>query len=156
MPEHLLLPTPSGPPEQMNHQALRDEPLPADQWLGQRNGFMGATNSAGNQLEAQQLEEVEHGPGHTDANARGIELLFDRRSKVGQRDQKGLPTDQDQQQYKEINVHNLEGDQHSKLMQAQDICVLTVTTDQTKTGVASNVQGSSNGAWLEDTVETMA
>ena len=38
----------------------------------------------------------------------------------------------------------------------QEPGVFTVTTDESKTGVATNVQGFASGAWLEDTVHCSA
>ena len=42
------------------------------------------------------------------------------------------------------------------LESTQEPGVFTVTTDESKTGVATNVQGFASGAWLEDTVQRFA
>ena len=117
--------------------------------------LMGTPSGAGNQMGAQQLEDVEHRARPIDADARGIDMHLERWTKVDQQNQKDMSTDQDQLPFKEIKVQKFEGDQNFQLGKTQELGVFTVTTEETKTGVATNVQGSSNGAWLEDTLERL-
>ena len=67
-----------------------------------------------------------------------------------------MPTDEGQDSFKEIKVHNLDGERNVAMRLTQEPGVFTVTTDESKTGVATNVQEFSSGAWLEDTVHRIA
>ena len=72
------------------------------------------------------------------------------------RTKKNMPTDQHQELFEEIKVSNFEGDRNFQWRKTQEQGVFTVTAEETKAGVATNVQGSLSGAWPEDTVERMA
>ena len=106
----------------------------------------------------QSLHGVEYRARHINAgSAGGMSLVMhnDRWSNVDQQNQKETPTDQNQEFFKEIKASNCEGDRIFQLRQTQEQGVYIVSADGAKAGVATNVQVSLDGAWMEDTIERL-
>ena len=66
-----------------------------------------------------------------------------------------LPTDEDQALFKEIGLNESGRRKSFVLKSAQHPGVFTLTADESKTGVSTNVQGSISGSWLKDTVQRL-